>query len=141
MAYVTQDDLIGMIPEEEVVRALDDDGDGVVDNDVWLAVAEGVSSDIDGRLGALYSVPFTGTIPALVTLAARILAAEALYARRGIGEDANPWKKQADAIRARLDRVGTGKEPLDRNVAQERPPVVAITEASKTYSSAGNLMS
>ena len=106
MAYVTQDDMIGMVPEEELVRALDDDGDGVADNDVWLALSDQVSGDIDGRLSALYAVPFSVSVPALVTLAARILAAYLLYARRGIADDANPWKPQADAIRARLDRVG-----------------------------------
>ena len=140
MAYVEQSDLVGMLSEVDLVRALDDDGDGVADSGVWVAVADQVQDAIDGALSGMYATPFSAPLPATIAVAARVFAVESLYARRMAGDDLNPWKRQADAMRARLERIGTGKEPLAQNVDQAHDPVKIVTEPSKTHSANGNLM-
>src|SRR4051812_25432138 len=98
MNYVEQTDLVGLLPAATIVQALDDDGDGAADVGIFASVADTVSRDIDGRLGQRYATPFPYPYPAVVTNAARVLAMEALYTRRGKTGDANPFAKQADAI-------------------------------------------
>lgn len=140
MAYVEQSDLVGMLDDEDLLKALDDDGDLEPDAAVWAGIVALVGDAIDGRIGGRYSVPLSGTLPAAIRLAARVFAAEALYARRGMTDAANPWKTQGDEMRARLERIGKGEEPLSVESEPAAEPVVALTEAAKTYSGAGSMM-
>jgi phage gp36-like protein len=112
MHYVEPTDLVGIIPNTHLTEALDDDQDGVADPCVFDSVAETVSRDIDARLGQRYHTPFKYPYPSVVIYAARILALEALYARRGQKDDKNPYGKQADGQRAKLDAIGAGTQPL-----------------------------
>jgi phage gp36-like protein len=137
--YVETTDLLGIIPTTHLNEALDDDGDGQPDTGVFDSVADTVSRDIDARLGQRYTTPFSYPYPAVVTYAARMLALEALYARRGQKDDKNPYGKQADAQRAKLDAIGAGTQPLQPGQSRAEPSATAITVPSKTVPAAGTL--
>ena len=139
MRYVEPTDLVGIIPNTHLTEALDDDQDGVADPGVFDSVAETVCRDIDARLGQRYQTPFRYPYPSVVIYAARILALEALYARRGQKDDKNPYGKQADAQRAKLDAIGAGTQPLQPGQQRAEPSATALTERSKTTPGAGQL--
>ena len=51
MAYISLDDLRGRIPEDFLIEALDDDGDGVID--AWTDVEQGAADAVDAYLSVL----------------------------------------------------------------------------------------
>lgn len=140
MSYVTQTDLKSRMKAVVIVEALDDDGDGSADPGVWDKIAEDVDKAVNGRLEGRFRVPLADPLPYVVRDGAVILAAEALYLRRGRSGEANPWSKQADAFRARLERIGRGEEPLLYNESPAASGGAAITEESKTYNASGEMM-
>jgi hypothetical protein len=119
------------VPHAIVLQALDDNRDGQIDADVQAAWETSVDGEIDGFLGQRYSVPFTGTVPAVVASAALILRAEALYQRRGVAPEANPFAKLAESIRLKLDRIGRGLDPLTPDSPKAHAPGVLIAEGSR----------
>lgn len=136
-AYVELTDLKGEIPDEFLTQALDDDGDGVADSGVWDQIAAQASTDVDAFIGGRYTVPLSAPIPATVSRAARIFALEKLYLRRGV--QPNPWKAQADELRALLGKIGTGEVPLSVAVNRAKPSGTVISETARTHSPNGNL--
>jgi phage gp36-like protein len=142
MPYVTQAAIAGSIPRQFLVEALDDDRDGVPDDAVWDQVASEVAMAIDGPLSSRYAVPFDDPdLPPFIGHAARILALELLYARRGTPDDKNPWKPQADATRKTLEAMAEGSVALQIGRDRARPPISVISEPSKTHDTAGRLLS
>jgi phage gp36-like protein len=139
MRYVEPTDLVGIIPSTHLTEALDDDQDGAADPGVFDAVAETVSRDIDARLGQRYTTPFKYPYPSVVIYAARLLALEALYARRGLKDDKNPYGKQADGQRAKLDAIGAGTQPLQPGQQRAEPSATAIATRAQTTPGAGQL--
>lgn len=140
MAYVLQSDLEGRVPKDVIVEALDDDRDGSADPGVWDKIADDVAKAINGRLEGRFSVPLADPLPYVCREGAVILACEALYLRRGRAGESNPWSKQADAFRARLEKIGRGDEPLQYNEAPAAQGGAAIVEDSKTYSESGEML-
>lgn len=140
MSYITQDDLKGLIPAEFLRQALDDDSDGEADSGIWEALESGVEAEIDGKLGQKYAVPFASPIPSVVKAAAMALALWSLYQRRGMSGENNPWETQAKEVRAKLDRIGNGDEPLTPGTLGQETGGVVIAEDSKLYVSSGNLL-
>ena len=139
MTYVELTDLIGLLPTTHLTEALDDDGDGVADAGVFDSVADSVSREIESKVGQRYTTPFPYPYPAVVVYAARILALEALYNRRGQKDDKNPFAKQADAQRTKLDAIGAGTQPLQPGTKRADPSATVITEESKTKPARGTL--
>jgi phage gp36-like protein len=134
MAYIVQSDLEGKIPPALIDQALDDDGDGAADAGAWDKLIADVTQEIDGILGQRFAVPFTTPYPALVIVASKVLAAEAMYKKRGMAKDANPWSDDAKQIRAKLSAIGSGKESFEPSRNGANPPVVVIGETSRIYS-------
>ncbi len=110
--YVTQSELAAEIPAQLLLEALDDDGDGVLDDSAWAAVLSAASTAVDGFLAARYTVPFT-TPPAPVKAAAFAFAGEMVYSRRGTPTDKNPFTKRADYWRTQLAKIGAGNGGLE----------------------------
>jgi phage gp36-like protein len=140
MPYVIQSQLKGLIPDDFLVQALDDDQDGIADPGVWDQIVVGVSTEIDGLLAMKYPVPFANPAPAVVQAAALSLALWSLYARRGFDKDKNPWNEQANGVRKRLEAIGSGKMPLTPASENAGPPQQAITEPSRLFSESGRPM-
>jgi len=139
MAYVEKADLKGLIPDEYLDEALDDDQSGLPDNGSWAGVAAAVADEIDGRLAARYATPVT-PVPALIRAAAKVFALAILYRRRGSDDKTNPWAEQEKTWKDRLDKIGSGDEPLTHDAAAAVPSGSVISESSKTFEGSGRLM-
>jgi hypothetical protein len=129
--YATIQQVAARVPNTLIVQALDDNRDGQIDADVQAAWEQSVDGEIDGFLGQRYSVPFSGTIPSVVANAAMILRCEALYQRRGIPTEQNPFSGQAAKIREKLDRIGRGVDPLTPDTPKAHDPGSIISEPSR----------
>jgi len=136
MAYVTMDDIEGMIPAAHITRGLDDDKDGEADTGAWDALETAVEDEINGLIAPACG-PYSGTPPAVIRHAARVLACEALYLRGGVLPDNNPWTAAAKGVRDLLARIGRGEVSLG---AAQGDSADAITEPAKCYSRKGDLM-
>jgi phage gp36-like protein len=134
MSYVQLSDLKDRIPDRELIAALDDDRDGAVDSDVWAQIQAGVQTEIDGILGQRFTVPFVDPLPAVVKLAAKRFALEAVYARRNLGGEKQPWVVDANSTRKTLLAIAAGDQPLAPEQKRTNPSVSVITEPSRTHS-------
>lgn len=140
MAYVTRAQITAKLPPQFLLQALDDNGDGTEDADLFDAVVSGADAEVDGILGQRFSVPFTGTVPPIVGQASLIFVLDTLYLRRGYGTEANPnpVAGRAKDMRTKLQRIALGEEPLAPEASRSRPSVTVITETSRVYSGNGN---
>jgi hypothetical protein len=141
IVYTSQEQAKAKVPEAFLVEALDDDRDGMIDDDVWTAVAEEAADQVDARLGQRYAVPFPAdAIPAPARHASLLFVLETLYLRRGFGtEENNPFLNSARAARKELEAIGSGQKPLTPESQKPRPSVAVFTEPARTTSSAGHL--
>jgi phage gp36-like protein len=140
MPYILQTALKGKVPDDLLLQALDDNGDGVADEGVWDAISADVDRASDGRLEGRYTVPLAAPHPAVVAEAAIVFAAEGVYMRRGLAGDQNPWTKQADTFRKRLEAIGAGEQTLKNDLAPVKSGGAVISEPSRTYDEANRLM-
>jgi hypothetical protein len=134
MPYVELTDLHGKIPPQFLTQALDDDNDGMIDQGIWQLVQGQAEDAVNSRLAQRYTVPVTDpqALP-LVRNAALIFACEGVYARR-VAPEQNPWMGQANALRAKLDKIGTGDEPLVPTAPKARASGGVIAEPARTFS-------
>lgn len=139
--YTTLDQIKAKLPHDFVVEALDDDGDGELDEAVLTLVLEDAATQVDARLGQRYAVPFdTADLPAIVTSASLTFVLETLYLRRGHGtEEKNPFLAAANQTRKKLEEIGMGKGQLTPEAQRPKKSVAVFTEPSKTTSANGNL--
>lgn len=132
MAYITQADLYGELPQAIVTDALDDDRNGAADTAVATLVCDGASEQVDSYLAIRYTVPLA-TPPALVLRAAKVFALETLYRRREIKDF--PLAAECKALRERLQLIATGKLPLDAATEQVAAPGAVISDDLNTAGS------
>lgn len=113
MAYSTQAEVEAVIPARFLAEALDDDANGTADTGLLTAIFGVVDTEIDGIISPAVTVPITGTVPQTIRSAALILTCEAVYLRRGVTGDANPWTERARDVRDLLGRIGRGEVSID----------------------------
>lgn len=141
--YTTLAQVKAKLPYDFIVEALDDDKDGLLDDEVWLAVSEDAADQVDARLGKRYTVPFDpAALEPIVKASSLLFVLETLYQRRGYGtEENNPFLVSARAARKELNQIGDGEVPLTPEAKKPRQSVVTITEPARTSSALGNLSS
>jgi len=141
--YTLIEQVKAKLPYDFIVSALDDDKDGLIDSDVWTAVAEEAADQVDQRLGRRYAVPFDPqSLEPIVRSSALLFVLETLYLRRGFGsEETNPFLVSARAARKDLTDIGNGDSPLTPTAQKPRRSVAVIAEPARTSSRAGHLSS
>lgn len=93
------DALEGLLPREQIVRALDDNGDSEADPSVWDAVL----SSANGRLEAAANGE---EIPeALALWAAKLFAAKILFDRCGFSDKRNPHDTASKDAEVRIREI------------------------------------
>lgn len=134
--YTTIDQVRAKLPQDFVIEALDDDGDGIIDDAVWEAVAGDAADQVDARLGQRYTVPFSlEDLPATAKTASLIFVCETLFQRRGHGtEEDNPFLIQARNARMELGKIGAGEKPLTATAKRPTPSVAFFKEPARTNS-------
>ena len=137
MSYFLRSELEAKVPASIILQALDDDADGVEDVGNWDLLVADVQRQIDGRLEAQFAVPLAEPLPQVIREAAVILAAETIFLRRGKGGDDNPWVNQANAMRARLEKIGAGDLPMTYHDVPDASAGTVITEPSRMSTDPG----
>jgi phage gp36-like protein len=132
--YIELSELKGKIPDRDLIAALDDNQDGVVDADVWEQIQADVQTEIDGVLGQRYATPFTAPLPAVVKLAALRFAIEAVYQHRQPLGEKSPERANANAMRAKLGAIAKGDQPLAPEKQRARPSGSVISSPARTHS-------
>ena len=121
MAYISQQQVIDEFTLPRLTDALDDDGDGVMDDGLLDRIIAAGQIAVDGFLEGRYIVPLT-TVPRLAQEANLIFVCEKIYERRRQGPDEkNPFTSRANAFRDELKAVSDGNKSID---AQLRPAFV-----------------
>jgi phage gp36-like protein len=117
MKYTTQLRIQTAIPLQHLNDALDDNGDGSMDNGLLDELIESASQAVDAFLSARYPVPFSigPGLPPICAEASFIFACERIYDRRQILEK-NPYRDQADAWRQHLAKIASGELNLDNTI-------------------------
>lgn len=143
VVYTLIDQVKAKLPYDFIVEALDDDKDGLIDEDVWTAVAEDAADQVDDRLGQRYTVPFDpANLSAKVRASSLLFVLETLHLRRGFGtEENNPFLNSARAARKELSAIGNGEVPLTPTAEKPRKSISTVTEPARTSSAHGYLAS
>lgn len=145
MAYITQMELTNAMPLTQIIEAVTDRSNQQTPSEVWDAIQEAVTEEIEGLLAPRYSRPFPDPVHPRLKTAARWITLETLYMRRGLYAEANPATPKADAERKALRDIGTGKVMLDVTGPLPTTPTgttaaAASTEQMQTKPSGGRLL-
>jgi hypothetical protein len=116
MAYCSKEDVLAELNGSDYIPFLDDQGTGLpTDADAMLQkVIDRESAKIDGRISSIYQTPLSPAPPALRDACA-LFVCEALYRRRLVPGERNPFTEEAMEMRQRLKLIGNGKLELDQN--------------------------
>ena len=141
VTYTTLAEVKAKLPYDFIIEALDDDKDGLMDEDVLTAVLEDAANQVDARLGKRYSVPFNpAALEPIISSSSLMFVLETLYQRRGYGtEENNPFLASARAARAELNEIGNGAVALTPVAQKPRQSVSIVTEPARTSSKSGYL--
>ena len=131
-AYITQLELTDKMPLADIVEACTDKDAVQTPAEIWTAICEGVSEEIDGLLAPKFTHPFPDPIHPRIKTAARWFTLETLYVRRGVYGEANPATTKADAERKALRDIGTGKVLLDAVGPLPTTPAASVAPMAAT---------
>lgn len=129
--YFEWEDLLGVIPEDFAIQALDDDEDGTAE--MWDTVRDAAEDAVDAYLEGRYPVPQTAP-SALLKRAAVLFAAHDCFARRKVPE-LFPHKDELKSRRASLEELRTGKTQLTPQAVSARPRGSVIQAPSRVHGS------
>lgn len=82
MAYIVQDDLLGQLPQAQLVQLTDDIGNGVIDETRVTQAITDAEAEIDGYVATRYAVPIAAPVPALIKKLAIDITVYNLWRRR-----------------------------------------------------------
>lgn len=111
MAYCDQDDLLKMIPEDQLKRLTDDEGVGEINADRIAEAIESGAEEIDTYIGGRVKLPINENIPPILSKYNVDIAIYNLYSR--VKEDIPETRAQRykNAVRF-LEKVSEGKITL-----------------------------
>lgn len=139
MAYCTLDDILGVIPQRDLIQLTDDTVPPVAVNqavvDQAIAAADTL---INGYIGERYSIPFSG-VPELLKTLALDLTVYRLYLRRKKGEPPEAVKAAHDNALKLLRDVQAGK--LSLGVTDTGQPVPQATGVAPSITTSDRLFS
>ncbi len=111
--------------------ALDDDGDGQVENGLLDRLIASAGNAVDGFLQGRYVTPLD-PVPALATEAALVFTMEKIYNRRKQGpNEKNPYEERADEMRKRLKKISDREESLSATEREAFLPGAVIARESR----------
>ena len=109
MTKLTIADLVGDMPEDKIVEALDDDRDGLADQKPFDAALKSANA----RAEAIFGGPVPARYAKAADYAVRAFLLDLLYRRHGTAAAENPWASIAAEQEARLKALASGTESID----------------------------
>lgn len=129
MVYCTQDDLLKMVPEEELAQLTTEAGEMPDDAVVSEAIAK-AGAEIDSYLAVRYVLPLAAT-PAQVKNLAADMAIYHLYSRRAVMPEIRRQKYE-DAVKFLKDVSAGRAEIVGASGAEEPGAASDVTEVSSS---------
>lgn len=115
MAYSTIDDIMALIPEQELVQLTDDTGAGVVDLPLVERAIADADAEIDAYLAGRYPVPLAPA-PDIIRRLSAELAGHLLYARR-VPVIPDSWRDRRSQAQRLLENISRGVVSLGGSAA------------------------
>lgn len=112
MPYATRAEIEALLPASALSSALTDGKSGGEIEGLFDRIQAAADLEVDAILGSAFPLPLAAPLPPLVRRAAAIFCLRAIYSRKGIGKDENPWSEAADQIRELLEGAASGKLSL-----------------------------
>lgn len=109
MTKLTIEDLVGDMPEDAIVTALDDNRDGIADDKAFEAALASANARAEAVFGGAIPERYART----ADYAVRVFLLDLLYRRHGDADGTNPWSSRADEEAARLRALASGTEAID----------------------------
>ena len=108
MAYCVIDDLLKILPEQQLIRLTDDESSGSYDTDRVQEAIDSAAEEMDVYLGSRFDLPISGTIPPILGKINADIAVYNLYSRK---KESIP-ETRSDRYKARiklLEKIKEGK--------------------------------
>lgn len=128
--YATPTDLQAVLSPAELTQLADDNTDGAPDQAVIDRAIADAQAEIDGYLGARYTLPLVET-PTLIRRLAVDLAVWNLYNRRDLITEAR--KLQVESARKLLQRIAEGTVTLGLPPSQQASPPPSIVSGDRLF--------
>lgn len=112
MAYCTQDDVLNLISERDLIQLTDDANTGLVDTDIVDSAIAAADGKINYYCSSVYTTPFT-TPPDIVKAWSVDIAIYDLYSRRSDVAMPEIRKSRYDAALEQLAKIQSGAITLD----------------------------
>lgn len=123
--YATAQDLLKLIPEDEILQLADDTGAGsILAPEVAAVLAEAIDQagrEIDAHVGVVRPVPLS-PVPALIANISAKLAVHNLYLRRANREEPDAWQRETSRCLRLLEAIATGKVALGATDGDQANP-------------------
>ena len=107
--YCTQDDILDLIDERQLIQLTDDTHAGVVDSAVVTRMVEDADAEIDGYLAKRFAVP-VDPVPGALRKVSVDIAIYNLFSRRNIDDEVRT--RRYDQALKKLEQVAAGKMTL-----------------------------
>ncbi len=113
MSYATQSEIEALLPPRFLTQGLDDDNNESADTGLLTSLLGVVDLEIDGLITPAATLPLSPPYPSRIRSSAVVLALDAVYRRRGMADEINPWAARAAKVRDELAAVGKGELALE----------------------------
>lgn len=123
--YCTVDDVLRLLPEDEVLRLADDPEARTLDHPsvraVMSEVIDQADREIDMFVGAVRSVPLS-PVPGLISNISAKLAGHYLWMRRPFVEEPEAWQRETAYVRRVLQMIADGRLSLGSEGSEATSP-------------------
>lgn len=132
-AYITQNDVLGQIPQSDLIAALDDTLSGALNTGALNSIIAAASAKVDRFLGMVYSVPVS-PVPQAVFDATLTIACYMIYRRTKAAKETNPYADDYADTMDWLKLVAEGKDlGLDQTLTRAFAPAALYGEGLSTW--------
>lgn len=121
MAYITEAEIRSAIGAETLLKALDQDRDGVADPGEFERLEALAARRVNARLTGVVTLPITGTVPDAVADAALAVLCDMCERLAGLSGERNVHAAEARNALELLDRIREGKASLETPTEEPTP--------------------
>ena len=109
MGYVVRADIEAEFDDANLLRALDDDGDGTEDPGLFALLASSVDAMVSSHADMISQLGLPSLPATFLRYCARVFTCALLVRRRGSVDEMNPFASPEREIRTRLERIESGE--------------------------------
>lgn len=109
MGYVIRADIEAEFDDANLLRSLDDNGDGTEDAGLFTSLSASVDAIVSSHADMISQLGLPSLPATFLRYCARVFMCALLIRRRGAVDEMNPFATPEKEIRARLERIESGE--------------------------------